>query len=413
MASKYELITELADVTAKRIASDREEWTKYLKTAARLYRYPFREQMLIYAQRPDATAVASIEIWNNRMNCWVNRGAKGIALIDETRPRKLKYVFDVSNVHKSRNIGRYPHLWKLRDEHKEAVMRRLEYVYGKTNETQTFEGRLIELADRIAGDYTKDILPDLKNAQEDSFLEGLDDLNLEIRLRDTLSSSIAYTLLSRCGLDADDYADELNFEFISDFSTLEALNVLGDATTSMCEPVLMDICRVVDSIDLKRAREAEMQRRGTVYQVPENKADMRPQQETGQQTAETENAEHNAAGMENAEQNIAENGGNEHGDHLQTGRGLSDTQSGDTGHIYAEDITEIKRGVNEIWHTLLSIQSRQQTGRLSAISQTEIRPSTAYMCSLMPAEPTASVQLPTSEPSDSKAQGAPKSSHIT
>ena len=105
MASKYELITELADVTAKRIASDRDEWTKYLKTAARLYRYPFREQMLIYAQRPDATAVASMEIWNNRMNCWVNRGAKGIALIDETRPRKLKYVFDVSNVHKSRNTG--------------------------------------------------------------------------------------------------------------------------------------------------------------------------------------------------------------------------------------------------------------------------------------------------------------------
>ena len=384
MASKYELITELADVTAKLIASDREEWTKYLKTAARLYRYPFREQMLIYAQRPDATAVASMEIWNNRMNCWVNRGAKGIALIDETRPRKLKYVFDVSNVHKSRNIGRYPHLWKLRDEHKEAVMRRLEFVYGKTNETQTFEGRLIELADRIAGDYTKDILPDLKNAQEDGFLEGLDDLNLEIRLRETLSSSIAYTLLSRCGLDADDYVDELNFEFISDFSTLEALNVLGDATTSMCEPVLMDICRVVDSIDLKRAREAQMQRSGTVYQMPENKpekglanapepdynalkresgrgvdelsadtqsaenkADMKPQQEAVGQTAETENAEHNAAGMENAEQNIAENGGNEHGDHLQTGRGLSDTQSGDAGRT-GGDADEIRNAPEDI-----------------------------------------------------------------
>lgn len=339
MASKYELITELADVTAKRIASDSLEWTKYLKTAARLYRYPFREQMLIYAQRPDATAVASMETWNNRMNCWVNRGAKGIALIDETRPRKLKYVFDVSNVHKSRNIGRYPHLWKLRDEHKEAVMRRLEYTYGKTDENMSFEGRLIELAGRIAGDYTKDILPDLKNVQEDSFLEGLDDLNLEIRLRETLSSSIAYTLLLRCGLDADDYMDELNFEFISDFSSLAALNVLGDATTSMCEPVLMDICRVVDSIDLKRAREAEMRRSGIVYQVPENKpekglanapepdynalkresgregdelsagtknaenkADMKPQQETGQQTAEIINAEHN----------IKEIGGKEH-----------------------------------------------------------------------------------------------------
>ena len=374
MASKYELITELADVTAKRISSDREEWTKYLKTAARLYRYPFREQMLIYAQRPDATAVASMEIWNNRMNCWVNRGAKGIALIDETRPRKLKYVFDVSNVHKSRNIGRYPHLWKLRDEHKEAVMRRLEYVYGKTNETQSFEGRLIELADRIAGDYTNDILPDLKNAQEDSFLEGLDDLNLEIRLRETLSSSIAYTLLSRCGLDADDYVDELNFEFISDFSTLEALNVLGDATTSMCEPVLMDICRVVDSIDLKRAREAQMQRSGTVYQMPENKpekglanapesdynalkresnrgvdelsadtqsaenkADTKPQQETGQQPTDNQNAE----------QNIAENGGNEHGDHLQTGRGLSDTQSGDAGRT-GGDADEIRNAPEDI-----------------------------------------------------------------
>ena len=117
MAGKYHYISALAEMTAGDIVKNENEWTRFLTTAARLYKYPFNEQMLIYAQRPDATACASLETWNEKMNCWVNRGAKGIALIDtdSERPR-LKYVFDVSDVHKARRIGRDPNLWELKEE---------------------------------------------------------------------------------------------------------------------------------------------------------------------------------------------------------------------------------------------------------------------------------------------------------
>ena len=134
MITKYQMISMLAEDTAGQIARNGQEWMKYLDTAARLYKYPFNEQMLIYAQRPDASACASLETWNEKMNCWVNRGAKGIALIDtdSERPR-LKYVFDVSDVHKARRIGRDPYLWELREEHKDTVLARLEKTYGETD----------------------------------------------------------------------------------------------------------------------------------------------------------------------------------------------------------------------------------------------------------------------------------------
>ena len=132
---KYDFISALAKETAAEVVKNREEWMKYLTTAARLYKYPFREQLLIYAQRPDATACASIELWNERMHCWVNKGAKGIALLDEddAHGKRLKYVFDVSDVHAARRIGRYPELWELHEEHKEDVIKRLEQTYGATD----------------------------------------------------------------------------------------------------------------------------------------------------------------------------------------------------------------------------------------------------------------------------------------
>ena len=119
---KYDFISALAKETAAEVVKNREEWMKYLTTAARLYKYPFREQLLIYAQRPDATACASIELWNERMHCWVNKGAKGIALIDEDSFSGLKYVFDISDVHKARRIGQFPNLWEMREEHMESVI---------------------------------------------------------------------------------------------------------------------------------------------------------------------------------------------------------------------------------------------------------------------------------------------------
>lgn len=200
---KYDFISALAKETAAEVVKNREEWMKYLTTAARLYKYPFREQLLIYAQRPDATACASIELWNERMHCWVNKGAKGIALLDEegAHGKRLKYVFDVSDVHAARRIGRYPELWELHEEHKEDVIKHLEQTYGATDDKKLFEERLMEIAERIAADYYEELLPDLQYMIEGSFLEGLDEQNVGIRLRDTLSESISFTLLSACGAD--------------------------------------------------------------------------------------------------------------------------------------------------------------------------------------------------------------------
>ena len=212
--------------------------------------------MLIYAQRPDATACASLETWNEKMNCWVNRGAKGIALIDtdSERPR-LKYVFDVSDVHKARRIGRDPYLWELREEHKAPVLAQLEKTYGATDVNMPFEERVMEIADRIVQDYYEELLPELNYVKEGSFLDDLDELNLGIRWRETLASSISFTLLSRCGADMDLWKDDMNFEYIHEFNNTKSLAVIGNATTEMCKPLLMEIGRTIGAYERQIARQ--------------------------------------------------------------------------------------------------------------------------------------------------------------
>ena len=256
VSKKYHEISLLAGETARQVSKNGEEWAKYLTTAARLYRYPFDDQMLIYAQRPDASACATMETWNEKMFCWVNRGAKGIALFDRESERpRLKYVFDVSDVHKARRIGKAPYLWEMREEHKDAVLAQLEKTYGATDKGSSFEGRLMEIAGRIAEDYYEELMQDMSYAKEGSFLEELDELNVGLRLRETLSASIAYTLLSRCGADMDLWKDELNFDYISEFNTTMALSVIGNATTDMCKPLLMEIGRTVAAYDRQIARQ--------------------------------------------------------------------------------------------------------------------------------------------------------------
>lgn len=252
---KYDFISALAQEAATEVVKNRDEWMKYLTTAARLYKYPFNEQMLIYAQRPDATACASLETWNEKMNCWVNRGVKGIALIDtdSERPR-LKYVFDVSDVHKARRIGRDPYLWELKEEHKAPVLAQLEKTYGATDVNMPFEERIMEIADRIAQDYYEELLPELNYVKEGSFLDDLDELNLGIRLRETLASSISFTLLSRCGADMDLWKDDMNFEYIHEFNNTKSLAVIGNATTEMCKHLLMEIGRIIGAYERQIAR---------------------------------------------------------------------------------------------------------------------------------------------------------------
>ncbi|MDE7253786.1 MAG: helicase SNF2, partial [Acetatifactor sp.] len=214
--------------------------------------------MLIYAQRPDATACASFETWNEKMSCRVNRGAKGIALPDlESRRPRLKYVFDMADVHAVRGIGRLPYLWKLREEHKRPILDYLKKLYGGTDLETTFEDRMVETAERIAVERYEDFLRDFDYAREGSALEELDELNAKICLRETLSSCIAYTLLSRCGADMSVWKEEFHFDYIHEFNTLKVLTVLGNATTEICRDILMDIGRTIREWDRQAERERQ------------------------------------------------------------------------------------------------------------------------------------------------------------
>lgn len=243
---KYDYISTLAQETAANVVKSSDEWMKYLTTAARLYKYPFCDQLLIYAQRPDATACASMDIWNEKMHCWVNRGASGIALIDESaKGKKLKYVFDISDVHAANHIGRYPQSWVLEEKHKDDVISHLETIYGGTDEDKSFEERLLEVSQKIAADYYEEILPDLQNKSEGSSLENLDEQNIGIRFQETLTDSIAFMLLSACGVDMKEYQPKFSFDFIHEFDTMDSLYILGDATSELAKPVLVEIGKTV------------------------------------------------------------------------------------------------------------------------------------------------------------------------
>lgn len=199
---KYDYISELAENTAFEIVQNQEEWKKYLTTAARLYKYPFREQLLIYAQRPDATACASIEIWNERMHCWVKKGAKGIALLDDAdRGKKLKYVFDVADVYAAKQTGRYPQTWKLYPEHEASVLNHLEQIYGATDPQNSFEERVVEIVERISAEHADQLVGSLQHTIAGSPLADLDETSLDLHLKNTLSESVSFTILSACGIE--------------------------------------------------------------------------------------------------------------------------------------------------------------------------------------------------------------------
>ena len=248
---KYDLISALSAETSKEVARNEESWKKYLNTASRLYKYPFKDQLLIYAQRPDATACASIEIWNEKMHCWVNKGAKGIALIDEEGSpyTGLRYVFDISDVHKARRIGRFPQLWEMKEEHQEAVLDRLEGIYGDTNKEAGFTDRIREIAARIAQDCYGELASDMEYLKEGSFLEELDELNIAVRVRETLADSIAYMVLKRCGMDDAELAEEIQFPYIHEFNTVETLSHIGDSISDLSKPVLMEIGKAIGAYD--------------------------------------------------------------------------------------------------------------------------------------------------------------------
>lgn len=252
MARKIQLVSELADQTAREVTQNVDNWKHYLHTASRLYKYSFNDQLLIYAQRPDATACAAMEIWNDKMRRWVKAGAKGIALIHESesgRPR-LEYVFDVADTRPVRG-AKMPYLWEMRQEYHASVLTALENQYGESS-TQDLGKRLMEIASFAVKKIYPEYLRDLDYDTKKDFLEGLNTLNVKGCFGNTLTASVQYTLLVRCGLEPSDYLEDKKLEGITAFSTPDVLHHLGDAVSTLSMGILQEIGRAIRTQDKER-----------------------------------------------------------------------------------------------------------------------------------------------------------------
>ena len=226
MASKLQNIYALSDEVGKSL-SDYEKWTAFLKSAAWQYKYSFQDQLFIYVQRPDATACASIDIWNKRLKSWINRGAKGIALLREgDRGQYLDYVFDISDTHSLDNTR--VRLWQYNSRFDEAIIETLENSFGELKSKNSITDAVISAAQNAACDSKADYLSELKYAKENSFLDGLDELNIDVEFQQTAETSIAYMVLQRLGINADEVFEREDFPHIMNFNTIPALSVLGN-----------------------------------------------------------------------------------------------------------------------------------------------------------------------------------------
>ena len=259
-------IRGLAEYEAKAVTSSPRDWMKYLDTAAKLYRYSFPDALLIHAQRPDATACASLELWNEKMNRWVNRGAKGIALIDDTGPRRrLRYVFDISDTHMVRG-GRTPNLWRIEDAQKGAVLDHLADVYGLSEvDASDLPFALSEISRQLTEENLEEAMEGLLHETEGTFLEGLDGDTIRVEFRRLLMNSAFYTLSVRCGLDPMEYLEEEDFSAITDYNALPVLTFLGNATSQLAEPVLVDIGRTVRRILIEESQKTVAKENGIGY----------------------------------------------------------------------------------------------------------------------------------------------------
>ena len=261
MARKYEIITELYQRTIAGITSP-QEWPRFLSTACRNFRLSFDEQVLLYAQRPDATAVLPIEGangWNQRFGRWVNRGATGIAVFDSeyTGRSRLKYYFDISDTHESRFFRPVP-LWEMCPEYETAVMETLENSFGELAKKESLAVALLSAAQNAVEDNLPDYLAELMYYKEGSFLEVLDKESIEAMLKPLTQNSIAYMLLTRCGIDPAEHLPEDSFSYIGGFNTPNTLNALGTATGDIAKMCLDEISRTVRSLQRQDDRTFEI-----------------------------------------------------------------------------------------------------------------------------------------------------------
>ena len=255
MPTKAEMYAQMADQVATQLTGSWQEWAGFLTTAARLYKYPFHEQMMIYAQRPDATACAEYDLWNEKMGRYVRRGSKGIALVDDSgdRPR-LRYVFDISDTG-TREHSRTPWLWKLEERHMDSVTAMLERSYDVSG--NDLPQQLTDVAGKLADEYWEEHQQDFRYIVDGSFLEDYDELDIEVQFKAAATVSITYALMSRCGLEPEQYFSHEDFMPIFDFNTPATIGALGTAVSQINQQVLRQIGVTIQNYE----REAMQERR--------------------------------------------------------------------------------------------------------------------------------------------------------
>ena len=275
MSEKTLYYAKLAEDTARRLTGNWERWADFLSLAGRLYKYPYPDQLMIYAQRPDATACAEYDIWNNRMNRYVRRGSKGIALLDDNSQR-LRYVFDVSDTGTRRN-SLDPDQWRMTYEFRQPVAEMLSKTYGVSD--PNFAQQLANLSGRLVEDYWDNNSRDVLDIVDGSLLEGYDDFSIEMEFKSAGAASITYLLLSRCGIEPDGWFDRDDFAAVYSFDTPAAVGVLGTAVSDSCRQVLRQIERTIKTtirrrnIEMERSAEHEQldlfSERGLSYSEPD------------------------------------------------------------------------------------------------------------------------------------------------
>lgn len=269
MPNKFELVTKLYYEICKDVVRSPQEWQKFLASACRNYRLRFDEQLLIYAQRPDATAVLEFDKWNKRFNRRINRNAKGISVFETVEKTKLKHYFDISDTKETETSRPVP-IWEYKPEYEQAVIETLENTFGELSNKSDIVDAVISAAEIATEDNTVDIVSDLPRAKENSFLEELDDDSISTIYHRVVKNSVAYMLLTRLGIDADEYFDREDFEGAVNFNTVESLNAIGYSTSDIAEIALNEVSKTVLSLEKENRIIAKSEKTEYTESVKEN-----------------------------------------------------------------------------------------------------------------------------------------------
>ena len=335
--NKYQRINELSRDTIKQITNTPEEWMKFLDTAANNYKYSFDEQVLIYVQKPEATACADIDTWNTKLKRWISKGAKGIALISNVNGRNtLRHVFDVSDTFSG--LGRKSELWSVKKNYEDSIIETLENSFGELDNKGDLASSIISASYNLVDDNVQDYLTDINDVKENSFLEELDDYNVEFNFRNLLSNSVSYMILKRCGIDPTEIFTPDDFRLITNFNTNKVIARLGGATSDIAETGLREIYSTIKNLEISEKNQ-------------------------NRTFDKTKNINYD----NNREEKNESERSNENGVEVQTSRGLSSTRprvttnEGDaTGQVFENEV-RVSEGTQK--RTLHRADARWQNGR--------------------------------------------------